>query len=306
MARATGGGSMLRVSAYADPIAIVGIALSIVVSLVLDLTNAATGVESFLACLMGITIALVVDANARAERRFRMRNMIEAAPWLGLVLGPLVEFATEIERRYPGTPVGAEARLRFERLHDDLDDLRRGRIARGRYDFEHLLASTRGCRHTLRAVTNVMPEAARGLEWWTSDIGRQYWEVNLAALARGVRIERIFAYTELTAELRDLVAVQRRAGVRVGLAPARGLDPALRFNLAIWDDTSAWEARLNAGGEIAGNVFTINDRDLGRLGEAFRLCGMAADFSTDSATGSPAIDSPATDSPADGRGVAAS
>jgi hypothetical protein len=269
------------VAANADPIVVAGVALSIVVSIVLDLTNAATGVESFLAGLMGITISLVVDGNARAERRFRMRNLIEATPWLGPVLVRLVEYTADIERRYAQTPVGTEARLRYDRLHEELDELRRGRVVRPGSDYQHLLESTDGCRHTLQAVTNVTADAVRGLGWWASDIGPRYWRANLDALARGVRITRIFVYNELTADLRDLVETQRQAGVRVGLVRAAALDPALRFNLAIWDGASAWEARLNAGGEIAANLFTVNPGDLSRLGEAVKLCGMAADFSAD-------------------------
>src|SRR3954469_19008628 len=138
-------GSALRGSAYVDPIALVGTTLSIVLSVVLDLTNAASGVESFLACLMGITISLVLDATVRAERRFRMRNMIEATPWLSDVLVHLVAATTDIERRYAGTPIATETRTRYARLGDQLDELRHGRIVRPRGDYEHLLASTRSC-----------------------------------------------------------------------------------------------------------------------------------------------------------------
>jgi hypothetical protein len=69
--RPRNGGSVLRVSAYVDPVALIGISLSIVGSILLDLTNTATGVESFLAGLMGITISLVLDSTVRAERPVR-------------------------------------------------------------------------------------------------------------------------------------------------------------------------------------------------------------------------------------------
>jgi hypothetical protein len=50
--------SALRISAYVDPVAVIGIALSIVVSVVLDLTKAATGVESFLCCTVVVRLAV--------------------------------------------------------------------------------------------------------------------------------------------------------------------------------------------------------------------------------------------------------
>jgi hypothetical protein len=270
-------GSVLRVSAYADPIALVGIALSIVVSIVLDLTNAANGVESFLAGLMGITISLVLDSTVRAERRFRIRDMIESTSWLGDVLVPLATSTTDIERRYGGTPIAAEARRRYAWLGEQLDELRHGRIVRPRGDYEHLLASTRTCRHTLQAVTNVLAQLpGHGLDWWTSDIGRHYWQANLEALDNGVRIKRIFVYTTMTTDLDKLVAEQESVGVHVGLVQADALDPALWHNLTIWDGTSAWEARLNAGGQIVGNIFTVNEADLTRLSKTFQTCERTA------------------------------
>ena len=68
--------------AHTDPVALVGITLSITLSVVLDLSNAASGVESLLAGLMGITISLLVDSLARAERRFHLRTLLDGPPWL--------------------------------------------------------------------------------------------------------------------------------------------------------------------------------------------------------------------------------
>jgi hypothetical protein len=226
---------------------------------------------------MGITISLVLDSTVRAERRFRVRSMIEATPWLSEVLAPLAASTARIERRYAGTPIAAEARARYAGLGEQLDELGHGRILRPRGDYEHLLASTLTCSHTLQAVTNVLAERpGHGLGWWTSDIGRHYWQANREALDRGVRINRIFVYTTMTAQLDQLAAEQEDAGVHVGLVQAVVLDPALWHNLAIWDGTSAWEARLNAGGEIVGNIFTINDADLARLSQTFQTCQRAA------------------------------
>ena len=63
--------------AHTDPVALIGITLSIALSVALDLTNAASGVESLLAGLMGITISLRVDSLARAERRFHLRTLLD-------------------------------------------------------------------------------------------------------------------------------------------------------------------------------------------------------------------------------------
>jgi hypothetical protein len=241
------GSSLLRANAYLDPVALTGIALSMVVSLLLDVTGAAGGVDSFQACLMGITISLVLDSIVRAERRFRIRDLIAATPWLDKVLGPLADATAQVERRYAGTVVESEARSRYAALGADLDELCHGRIRRSRDDYEYLLRSTRECGRTLHAVTNVLAErSGHGMDWWSGGIGRDYWQANLDAIGRGVRISRIFIYTELTAELIELAAAQEEGGVQVGFAAAGDLDPEMLHNLAIWDDASAWEARLNA------------------------------------------------------------
>jgi hypothetical protein len=266
----------LRVSAYTDPIALAGIGLSVVGSVLLDLTNAASGAESFLACLMGVTVSLVLDSTIRAERRYRIRGMIESAPWFGEVLVPLAAAAGDIERRYGAGPIADEARRRYRHLAEHLDELCHGQITRPGDDYQDLLASTRSCEHTLHAVASVLahlPENGAG--WWTNDLGREYWQANLDALHRGVRIKRLFIYSVMTDELTELVAEQEDAGVVVGLVPADAVDSALWHNLAIWDGASAWEARLNATGKIVGNTFTVNETDLTRLHAAFRTCERA-------------------------------
>ena len=71
-----------------------------------------------------------------------------------------------------------------------------------------------------------------------------------------------------------LIAEQRVAGVTTLVAPRRALDSALRVNLVLWDARRAWEPRMNAHGDIVGNVFTVNERDVHRLTDAF--AGVAA------------------------------
>lgn len=269
---------VLRLIGYADPVAVIGILLSVSLSLALDLTNAATGVESLLAGLMGTTISLLVDALVRAERRFELRSLMSGEPWLTSAVAPIVQGTREATENFPGTRVAAEARQRFDRFVVETGQLRVGRIVRPAADYQDMFAATRECRSRLDALSNVMPRASGELSWWTGEVGRHYWSLNLDALRRGVRITRVFAYAEMTDELRDLLDRQRRAGVRVGLLPWRAVDPSLHLNLIVWDGTSAWEARMSAHGEISENHFTVNPDDLGRLGRAFDACADVATF----------------------------
>ncbi|MEV4760951.1 hypothetical protein AB0J86_38485 [Micromonospora sp. NPDC049559] len=270
---------LVRLIAHTDPVAIIGIALSVCLSVALDLTGAATGVESLLAGLMGTTISLLVDSLARAERRFHLRTLMDGAPWLTSAIAPIVEGTREAVETYPETRVAVEARRRFDRFRAETELLRAGRILRHSDDHQDLLGATRDCASRMDALTNVMPRASGELSWWHSDVGRHYWRVNLDALARGVKITRIFVYAEISDELRALLDEQRAAGVRVGLLPWGSVDRSLHLNLTIWDGSGAWEGRMSAHGEISEHLYTVNPVDLDRLVNAFETCENAATFS---------------------------
>ncbi|MCO1599698.1 hypothetical protein M8C17_31525 [Micromonospora sp. RHAY321] len=276
--RAGPAGGFVRLLAHTDPVALVGILLSISLSVTLDLTNAATGVESLLAGLMGTTISLLVDSLARAERRFHLRTLLEGPPWLVHAVPEVVTGTREAVERHPGTRVAEEARRRFERFRAQTEQLRAGRIVRPGDDCQDLLGGTRDCVRRLDAVTNVMPRASGELSWWRSDIGRHYWAANVEALGRGVRITRVFLHAGLTDELTELVRAQRRAGVRVGLLPWGVVDASRHVNLTVWDGTACWEGVMSAHGEITENQFSVNAADLARLTDVFDVCVEAATF----------------------------
>ncbi|WP_146167701.1 hypothetical protein [Micromonospora sp. MH33] len=270
--------NLVRLVAHTDPVALVGISLSILLSVTLDLTNAATGVESLLAGLMGITISLVLDSLARSERRFHLRTLLDGPPWLVRATPHVAGALREAAERHAGTRVAAEAQRRFEEFRREAEQLAAGRIIRPGDDDEDLIGATRDCTRELLGLTNVMPRVSGELSWWRGDVGRRYWEANLAALARGVRVTRVFTYATLSPELSELVETQRRAGVRVGLLPLGAVSPHLHINLAVWDGSSCWEAKMTAHGEISENEFSVHPADVERLTRAFRLCADIATF----------------------------
>ncbi|MFD0786038.1 hypothetical protein ACFQZ8_19220 [Micromonospora azadirachtae] len=269
---------LVRLVAHTDPVALVGITVSIALSVILDLTNAASGVESLLAGLMGITISLLVDSLARAERRFHLRTLLDGPPWLVRTTTQLAEAMREAAEQHAGTRVAAEAKQRYEQFRLEAEQLAQGRIIRRGDEDEDLVGATRSCVRRLDALTNIVPRVSGELSWWRSEIGRRYWETNRAAIERGVRITRVFVYASLTDELSELVEQQRQAGVRVGLLPLGVVSSRLHVNLAIWDGSSCWEARMTAHGEIGENQFSVNAADVSRLTRVFDICVNAATF----------------------------
>ncbi|MEU4554460.1 hypothetical protein [Micromonospora violae] len=272
------GSGLVRLVAHADPVALVGIMLSITLSIALDLTNAASGVESLLAGLMGITISLLVNSLARAERRFHLRTLLDGPPWLVRTTTELAGAVREAVEQHAGTRVAVEAQRRYEQFRVEAEQLAEGRITRRGDEDEDLIGATRTCVHRLDALTNVMPRVSGELSWWRSEIGRRYWEANLEALRRGVQITRVFVYATLSDELSALVQRQRAAGARVGLLPLGVVSPHLHVNLTLWDGSSCWEAHMTAHGEIGENQFSVNRADVDRLTRVFDLCASAATF----------------------------
>ncbi|MET7962837.1 hypothetical protein [Micromonospora zamorensis] len=274
----TSEGGFVRLVAHADPVALVGITLSITLSIALDLSNAASGVESLLAGLMGITISLLVDSLARAERRFHLRTLLDGPPWLVRTTTELAGAMRDAAEQHAGTRVAVEAQRRYEQFRLEAEQLAEGRIIRRGDEDEDLIGATRTCVQRLDALTNVMPRASGELSWWRSEIGRRYWDTNVEALQRGVQITRVFVYARLSDELSALVEKQRAAGARVGLLPYGVVSPQLHVNLALWDGSSCWEAHMTAHGEIGENQFSVNRTDVNRLTRVFDLCANAATF----------------------------
>ncbi|GAB4104350.1 hypothetical protein AB0C50_24180 [Micromonospora taraxaci] len=274
----TSSGGFLRLVTHTDPVALVGITLSITLSIALDLSNAASGVESLLAGLMGITISLLVDSLARAERRFHLRTLLEGPPWLAQTTTELAGAIRDATEQHAGTRVAVEAQRRYEQFRLEAEQLAYGRIVRRGDEDEDLAGATRTCLHRLDGLTNVMPRVSGELSWWRSEIGRRYWEANVEALQRGVQVTRVFVYANLTEELSALVEKQRAAGARVGLLPLGVVSPQLHVNLTLWDLSSCWEARMTAHGEIGENQFSVNRTDVARLTRVFDLCASAATF----------------------------
>jgi hypothetical protein len=265
------GTSITRLVRHVEPLTLLGVVSSIALAAALDLTGAANPAESLLAGLMGTTVSLVLDSSARAERRFELRRLVQDAPWLGQTLAAMAQSARDVMDRYPDSEIEADVRRRFERLSDELDELRRGRIVRSRTEYDDLISSTGACRDRIEAVTNVAAEPA----WWTSAVGQRYWQANLDALARGVAITRVFICERLSPDLVALVETQRRAGVSVTVVDRCDLDPAMHLNVVLWDRRRAWEGRTNARGEIVANVFLVNQAEVDRIHGVYRTCAAA-------------------------------
>jgi hypothetical protein len=244
--------------AFASPVTAAGLGGAVALAVLLDATGVTTGGEALLAGLMTGTATLVLDASARAERRFRLRDLLESTDWLPGGVTSLAGATRQMVDEHPAPEILTEARRRLQALTEEFDELARGRVVRRADDYELLIAATDACHRRLEEVCDVSDRA--GLRWWSGPVGQRYWAANLNALSRGAAIVRVFVCAGLDPDVVELVSEQSEAGVTTLVATREPSQDADRAALVVWDGRRAWEP-----GTAAGNVFTVNSEDLLRL-----------------------------------------
>lgn len=172
----------------------------------------------------------------------------------------LAEATSAALTRYPHPGLDEVVRQRFHQLATETEYLGRGEI-HFRADADIITAQVSACRSSLYAVTNVSGDTG----WWHEPLGGQYWQANLDALARGVRVSRVFVYDKMSLKIAELVSKHRAAGVDVHQVQVNRLDMELRANFAVFDEFSAWEAKMTPQGLIATSIVRFHPGDVSRL-----------------------------------------
>jgi hypothetical protein len=258
---------MQRVRRYLDPVLVAGVLFSVVVSVVLDVSGLATGAEPLIVGLVGTAITLILESMVLAERRFRWRERFARAPELESRIEQVTDRLIEVSEHYPGSQVETEARRRVDRLLQDVEELASGRMRFPGTDYRLMVQATQEARSTMRAITNLRTHTGE-----QAHVGPRYWEENRRAVQRGVRVERVFAYDEMTDPGRELVMQHEQAGILVHTVRHDQVPPEASMSLVVWDDAVGWEAQLNADGEVVENRFTVRPDDVRRLISLFHRC----------------------------------
>jgi len=95
--------------------------------------------------------------------------------------------------------------------------------------------------------------------------------LNLAALSRGVTIQRIFIYRDWPDELDSLARAHQRAGVQVMRVKETELPPALRLNVVVWDESCTLEPEYNSSGSWVKDNYTFAPSEVRLAVERFKL-----------------------------------
>ena len=242
-----------------------GILLSVMFATLSWGIGAASAVDSVIFGLIGTILSIQFEILVRNEEHHEFVELITGSEWLRGPIKRLCIDGAAIAKEYPDTPIEDEARHLLQNFCVDFGDLRLGRLRQGSDNSHYLIQHTRDAKLAIFAVTNV-GEGIGNPRWWREERGRGYVKENIAAVQRGVSIQRVIIYSEAQREVAiELAKEQHDAGIQVRLALREALRPDQRINFAIWDSRISWEAQMNADGNPIANVYCVGAADIRRL-----------------------------------------
>jgi len=255
-----------------DPLLIIGTVCSVILGVVFYVRSDVPTGLGVIACLLGLLITMQVQTilimHRKSEvntRNARLSMTIERVPWMDTHIDRLARSAMNVNTEFADTPAIAAAERALLDCLERLDDLQRGRfnVPYGDLDLVHRL--------TAQATTEIWATSVQNidLEWWESPRSQHYWNLQKEAMARGVKITRIFIYNEWNAQMQVLARAQLAAGVKVLRIPVSQVRTEWRTDAVIWDQICTFETRNNAAGEPTTNLFSVARQDLAAISIQF-------------------------------------
>lgn len=247
-----------------------GILLSVLLATLSWRVGAANAVDSVILGLIGTILSIQFAILVRHEEHYEFADLLAGSAWLRESIKGVAADGEIITTEYRDTPIEAEARHLLQGFRADFSNLRLGRLRRGPEDIQYLIEHTRDAKSRILAVTNV-GHGVGNPRWWQEGRGQAYLKENVAAIQRGVIIQRVIIYSEgQQKETFELAKEQHDGGIQVKLALRESLRPEHRINFAIWDTRASWEAQMNADGNPIANIYCVGAAEIRRLTEIHR------------------------------------
>lgn len=204
-----------KLTHWLDPILLIGLFISIAISVVMVLIGNDT-IPSLTIGLLSTIITLIVDAIARIQKS---EGLFLDATGLSKILtnksigASLQDITISYEKikRYNFRHYDNIAQTAIDECRTKLSEIASGSVV--------VVAKTiqgYGVKGIEQVRRDVKVIHIGSMDFWDSDFGRKYFELNQAAIKRGVQITRIFALaTEDVQNSLEKLNEQERAGVRV-------------------------------------------------------------------------------------------
>jgi hypothetical protein len=258
---------------FLDPILIVGVLSSIILSFILYTLGLDTYPSTIIG-LLGTIITLQIDVIGRTESAVEKTiqyntswRTLEQIPWFKENIEQIIQACYLVDHDSHNDIFVENAKAEIERCRDNLLELSRGQLRTIFQDSQLMLRATERTRQSLKAVSVSNPQT--GFAWWNGPVGKRYWNSNKDALRRGIVTERIFAYSTWTEELARIVAEHSKEGVKVYTVKLEDLSPNLRVGSIIFDQDFAYELRLSSDGQPVEHLWSIHTSDISRKTKNF-------------------------------------
>lgn len=247
-----------------------GILLSILLAALSWRIGAANAVDSVILGLIGTILSIQFAILIRHEEHYEFAELLAGPSWLRESIKGVAADGEIITTEFRDTPIEDEARHLLQGFHADFSNLRLGRLRRGPEDSQYLIQHARDAKRQILAVSNI-GQGIGNPRWWQEGRGQAYFKENIAAVQRGVVIQRIIIYPEdQQKEAFELTREQHDSGIQVKLALRDPLRPEYRINFAIWDTRVSLEMQMNTDGNPIANIYCVGAAEIRRLTEIHR------------------------------------
>ena len=271
----------MKIKKHIDPFLIIGVLISIIISLCLYLTGIEK-ITSITIALLCIIITLQIDQNSRNDQKLEnalqfssLLNKLNKNPGLNSLINEIATSYNSICENSKFEFYKESAKIKLEDYRNFLHDLNSGYLKTSYYDINPLILATQNSCSTIRAVSIANVD----LNFWLSTAGKRYWKTNIEAIEKGVKIERIFVYSELNKELKLLAKQQLDSNVSVYIVQSNTLTNNLLTDMIIYDDNFTYEAIVNSDGTPLYNKLSANKSDINNKIQMFnQIKNLAEEF----------------------------
>lgn len=213
-----------RLTKYTDPILLIGIFISILISVALTIITKDT-LASFAVGLLSTIIALQIDLLARMEKAERL--LLDASGLSSLVARRLTnENFRQLVNCYE--EIKKYNFAHYYRIADEIINKSKVEIcniATGMAIVEQRSDLSFGMRGFQSAMQEVKSIHLGEMDFWNSDEGQRFLKTNAAAIKRGVKVTRLFVLgPEEVLNYSKVLLTQKKLGVNVLIMPPGPLD----------------------------------------------------------------------------------
>ncbi len=260
-----------------DPILVIGVFVSIGLSVTLVLTGLDTG-QGLIIALVGTVLTLLIDTIARlrmAERDvlriFSFGKSLMQDKWLLDTMEQIIDDYESAKKTHL-QPFPLRTKGALEECRDVLHALADGYMwvkPMGQYTFGQV-----GISHARRNVLAV--SYANRQQFWRITWGEKYFRVNKEIVKRGVKVIRIFlASKDQLLNMIELMKRQAQAGIQVYVAILEEVPIELQEDYLVQDEEVFVKVELNQEGIAKDELISIKPtavRDaLASFGELRRM-----------------------------------